>query len=152
MSKAINFSVPTLHILAERIAVVSVDVETVRYPSVRWQPRPEAQHREQLVAVVITDDLAHRVDGHLVLVGAVAVPYEREYELSLWSLTQRLRIYDNSVDHLYWHIGLYIDILGDRQTRKMNAPQASVVPFFFSCVNENSLTCSAATWHLSAPH
>ena len=54
--------------LTVRVRRVSVDEEHVRDSSVWGQARPESQRREQLVAVVLLHDLAHCLNGELVLV------------------------------------------------------------------------------------
>ena len=59
---------PTWYPLTVGVGRVAVDVEAVADAAVRGEPGPEAEDGEELVAVVVLDDVAHALDGQLVLV------------------------------------------------------------------------------------
>ena len=52
---------------------MTIDVEHMRDLTMGRQLRPETQHGEQLVRVVVLHDFPHGLDGHLVLIAAPRV-------------------------------------------------------------------------------
>ncbi len=62
-------SLPTWDSLTIGVGSVSIDVEAVTDPAVGRQPRAEADHRKQLVGVVLLDDVPDRLNRRLILIG-----------------------------------------------------------------------------------